>query len=99
VVVGKAGIVVNYGGGMPAISAPAVIAEISPPTRTASNEVVGGTTPIARPVRTWSSGAIWMQAGDQTADSYSDRNTGESRRSAASGCARGARVKDACERL
>jgi hypothetical protein len=41
-----------------------------------------------------------MQAGDQTADSYSDSNTGESRRSAASGCARGARlVKDACERL
>jgi len=31
-----------------------------------------------------------MQAGDQTADSYSDSNTGESRRSAASGCAGGA---------
>jgi hypothetical protein len=37
-------------------------------------------------------------AGDRTADSYSDSN-GESRRSAASGCARGAQVKDACERL
>jgi hypothetical protein len=83
---------------MPAISAPAVIAETSPPTRAASNEV-GGTTPIARRVRTRSSAAIWMRAGDRTADSYSDSNTGESRRSAASGCARGARVKDACERL
>jgi hypothetical protein len=31
-----------------------------------------------------------MQVGDQTADSYSDSNTGGSRRSAASGCARGA---------
>jgi hypothetical protein len=38
-------------------------------------------------------------AGDRTADSYSDSNNGESRRSAASGCARGAQVKDACERL
>jgi hypothetical protein len=40
-----------------------------------------------------------MQVGDQTADSYSDSNTGESRRSAASGCAGGAPGQDACERL
>jgi hypothetical protein len=39
-----------------------------------------------------------MQAGDQTADSYSDSNTGGWRRPAASGCAGGARVKDTCER-
>jgi hypothetical protein len=38
-----------------------------------------------------------MQAGDQTADSYSDSNTGESRRSAAAPEA--PPVKDACERL
>jgi hypothetical protein len=42
---------------------------------------------------------MWMQAGDQTADSHSDRNTGESRRPAACGRAGGARVKDACGRL
>jgi hypothetical protein len=40
-----------------------------------------------------------MQAGDQTADSYSDSNTGGSLRSAASGCARSVQVKDAYERL
>jgi hypothetical protein len=42
-----------------------------------------------------------MQVGDQTADSYSysDSNTGESRRSPASGCAEGAPGQDACERL
>jgi hypothetical protein len=40
-----------------------------------------------------------MQAGDQTADSHSDSNTGERRRPAACGCAGGARVKDARERL
>ena len=82
---------------MPAISAPAVIAATSPPTRAASNEVGGILT--ARRVRTRSSAATWMQAGDQTADSYSDSNTGESRRSAASGCAGGAPGQDACERL
>jgi hypothetical protein len=40
-----------------------------------------------------------MQAGDQTADSYSDSNTGESRRSAASGCAGWVKVKFTYERL
>jgi hypothetical protein len=40
-----------------------------------------------------------MQAGDQTADSYSDSNTGGSRRSAACGCAGWVKVKFAYERL
>jgi hypothetical protein len=40
---------VNYGGGMPAISAPAVIAATSPPTRAASNEVGGITDSETRP--------------------------------------------------
>jgi hypothetical protein len=39
-----------------------------------------------------------MQAGDQTADSYSDSNTGESRRSAAA-APEAPLVKDDCERL
>jgi hypothetical protein len=39
-----------------------------------------------------------MQAGDQTADSYSDRNNGESRRSAAA-APETPLVKDACGRL
>ena len=83
---------------MPAISALAVVAGTSPPTRAASNEV-GGITRTARRVRTRSSAATWMKVGDQTADSYSDSNTGESRRPAASGCAGGASGQDACERL
>jgi hypothetical protein len=39
-----------------------------------------------------------MQVGDQTADSYSDSNTGESRRSTASASAGGIQVRNACER-
>ena len=82
---------------MPAISALAVIAATSPPTRAASNEV-GGITRTARRVRTRSSAATWMQAGDQTADSYSDSNTGGWRRSTASASAGGIQVRNARER-
>jgi hypothetical protein len=39
-----------------------------------------------------------MQAGDQTADSYSDSNTGGWRRSTASASAGGIQVKNARER-